>query len=276
MNVNALVTKGLTFCRAKSPVITAVVTTIGFGVAMYMVAKKSPKVPILLQNAQQKKGEEPLTKVEKGLVYAKAYAVPGMIFATCTVLNIWSAKAVTKKVADIEKSLMTSTALYSAAQAKLANYEAKVEQKIGTEAKKAIDQEITQERKATLESEEAKAKTDDLMAATPSGKLCYFTESNTGVTIYASYSEVIRNVGKLNKINKDEGSCAIAEFLDMFDKKVRTWYPQSANELAWFKDDNVEAEFRVDEDLMAQTGEPAFIIYWSTPPVYADVVNGVS
>lgn len=276
MNVNAFITKGLTFCRAKSPIITAVVTTIGFGVALYWVGKKSPKLPIMLQNAQQKKGEEPLTKVEKGLVYAKAYAGPGMIFATCAVLNIWSAKAVTKKVADIEKSLMTSTALYSAAQAKLANYEARVEQKIGTEAKKAIDQEITQERKATLESAEAKAKTDDLMAATPNGKMCYYTESNTGVTVYASYSEVIRNVGKLNKINKDEGSCAVAEFLDMFDKKTRTWYPQSAHELAWFKDDEVEAEFRVDEDLMTQTGEPAFLIYWSTPPVYAEVCNGVS
>ena len=62
----------------------------------------------------------------------------------------------------------------------------------------------------------------------------------------------------------------------MFDKKTRTWYPQSAHELAWFKDDDVEAEFRVDEDLMAQTGEPAFLIYWSTSPVYAEVCNGVS
>lgn len=274
--MNAFVTKCLTFGKAKSPIIAAVTATIGFGVAIYMVAKKSPKTPILLQNAQQKKGEEPLTKREKAWVYAKAYAAPAGIFTASAVLSIWSATSATAKIANVEKSLAASTALYSAAQAKLANYEAKVEQKIGTEAKKAIDQEITQERKAALESDEARAKTDNLMAATPNGKMCYYTESNTGVTVYASYSEVIRNVGKINKINKDEGSCAIAEFLDMFEKKVRTWYPQSANELAWFKDDNVEAEFRVDEDLMAQTGEPAFIIYWSTPPVYADVVNGVS
>ena len=114
------------------------------------------------------------------------------------------------------------------------------------------------------------------MAATPNGKKCYFTEVNTGVTVYASPTEVLRNVGKLNKITNEEGSCCIAEFLDMFDKKIRNWYPQSAHELAWYKGDNLEVEYRVDEDLMGQTGEPAFIIHWSTTPVYADVVNGVS
>lgn len=273
--MNAMLTKVLTACRAHSPVIAAITATVGFGVAVYMVAKKSPKTPILMQNAEQKKGA-PLNKKEKAWVYAKAYAVPAAIFATSATLSIWSSVAATKKISAVEKSLAASTALYSAAQAKLANYEAKVEEKIGTEAKKAIDQEIKQERKASLESPEAKTKTDALMAATPNGKMCYYTESNTGVTVYATYAEVIRNVGKINKINKDEGSCAVAEFLDMFDKKTRTWYPQTASELAWFDDDNVEAEFRVDEDLMAQTGEPAFIIYWSTSPVYADVVNGVS
>lgn len=273
--MNAMFTKVLTACKAHSPVLAAVTATVGFGVAIYMVAKKSPKTPILMQNAAQKKGE-PLNKKEKAWVYAKAYAVPAAIFATSATLSIWSSVAATKKISAVEKSLAASTALYSAAQAKLANYEAKVEQKIGTEAKKAIDQEIAQERKSTLESAEARAKTEDLMSVTPNGKMCYYTESNTGVTVYASYAEVIRNVGKINKINKEEGSCAIAEFLDMFDKKLRTWYPQSANELAWFNGDNVDAEFRVDEDLMTQTGEPAFIIYWSTPPVYAEVCNGVS
>lgn len=274
--MNAFVTKCLTFGKAKSPIIAAVIATIGFGVAIYMVAKKSPKTPILLQNAQQKKGEEPLTRREKACVYLKAYAAPAAIFTCSAVLSIWSATTATAKIANVEKSLAASTALYSAAQAKLANYEAKVEQKIGTEAKKAIDNEIVEERKAAVESAEAKAKTDDLMAATPNGTTCYFTEVNTGVTVYATHAEVLRNVGKLNKIIKDEGSASIAEFLDMFGKKIRNWYPQSAHELAWYKDDIVEVEYRVDEDLMGQTGEAAFIIHWSTTPVYADVVNGAS
>lgn len=271
--MNQLLTKVLTSCKAHSPVIAAVTATVGFGVAVYMVAKKSPKTPILVKNAEQKKGE-PLNKKEKAWVYAKAYAVPAAIFATSATLSIWSSVAATKKISAVEKSLAASTALYSAAQAKLANYEAKVEESIGKEAKKKIDDAITEERKNSVPA--TPAETEAFKANIPNTRKCVWTETWTGVQVYASYTEVVHNIALLNEIINKEGSACITDFLDLFERPITIRYPKSADSLAWYKGDELMLIEGADSDTMAQTGDPAFIISWNVDPVSTDACNGVS
>lgn len=271
--MNAMLTKVLTACRAHSPVIAAITATVGFGVAVYMVAKKSPKTPILMQNAEQKKGA-PLNKKEKTWVYAKAYAVPAAIFATSATLSIWSSVAATKKISAVEKSLAASTALYSAAQAKLANYEAKVEESIGKEAKKKIDDAMTEDRKKSVPATPAEA--EGFRASIPNTKKCIWTEAWTGVQVYASYAEVLHNITILNGIINKEGSASITDFLDLFEHPMVAKYPKSADSFAWYKGDELILVEGADSDTMAQTGDPAFIINWNIDPVSTDTCNGVS
>ena len=271
--MNAMLTKVLTACKAHSPVLAAVTATVGFGVAIYMVAKKSPKTPILMQNAAQKKGE-PLNKKEKAWVYAKAYAVPAAIFATSATLSIWSSVAATKKISAVEKSLAASTALYSAAQAKLANYEAKVEESIGKEAKKKIDDAITEDRKKSVPATPAEA--EAFKTAIPNTRKCIWTEAWTGVQVYASYTEVVHNIAMLNAIINKEGSASVTDFLDLFEHPMVAKYPKSADSFAWYKGDELILVEGADSDTMAQTGDPAFIINWNIDPVSTDTCNGVS
>lgn len=271
--MNAMLTKVLTACKAHSPVIAAVTATVGFGVAIYMVAKKSPKTPILIKNAEQKKGE-PLNKKEKAWVYTKAYAVPAAIFTTSATLSIWSSVAATKKISAVEKSLAASTALYSAAQAKLANYEAKVEESIGKEAKKKIDDAITEDRKNSVPATPAEA--EAFRANIPNTRKCIWTEAWTGVQVYASYTEVVHNIGLFNTIINKEGSACATDFLDLFENRMTVRYPKSADSLAWYKGDELMLIEGADSDTMAQTGDPAFIINWNIDPVSTDTCNGVS
>lgn len=271
--MNAMLTKVLTFGKAHSPVLAAVTATVGFGVAIYMVAKKSPKTPILMQNAAQKKGE-PLNKKEKAWVYAKAYAVPAAIFATSATLSIWSSVAATKKISAVEKSLAASTALYSAAQAKLANYEAKVEESIGKEAKKKIDDAITEDRKKSVPVTQAES--EAFRANIPNTRKCIWTEAWTGVQVYASYAEVLHNLALFNEMIKKDGSAVIRDYLDLFDPQTRSRYPKIVDSLAWYDGDELMLIEGADTEQMSQTGDPAFIMNWNVEPVDTGVCDGVS
>jgi hypothetical protein len=271
-----MVSKVFTFGKAKAPIFAAIAATGLFAYSCYQFVKKAPRVNIELMNAEHEKGE-PLTNGEKAKIYAKVLWVPATTFLAASGLSIGSAVKTTSKIAKLTEGLATSTALYSAAQARIAEVEQKVAEHVKPETATKIREEIAEEHE---KSETATTMTKDEARERLNPRHKYqWIEEYTGISFMASLVEVEKNILLFEELISKDGSAAIEEFLEFFPDQQVSEYPRSAEEYVWYDDrkaGGLNPDYILDTAGFFETGDPVIRIKWGRKPTHCSVINGVS
>ena len=153
--MNSLLNKSQVFLKRNSATILTCVGAVGVIATTVTAVKATPKAMLLLENAEEIKGEE-LTKLEKVKIAAPAY-IPTVVLGISTLACIFGANTLNKRN---QASLMSAYALLDRSYK---DYRAKVDELYGKEAGEQVRAGIAKDK---YEEEETRRLED--------GKLLYY------------------------------------------------------------------------------------------------------
>lgn len=184
----------LTTIKNNKALVMTIAGVVGYGVSLYLEYKTSPKIPQMMAEAEQKKGGEPLTKKEKAVVYFKAQWPIAVIGMASTALISWGYKIQKNFITEQAEKLTTSAALLSASNAKLAEYQNKVVEKIGKKKEQEIHDAIMEDHV----KKDAPAFMNGNIFVTGNGNV-HFRDEVTGCLFDSDMESVKKGIRLLNK-----------------------------------------------------------------------------
>lgn len=140
MKMNNLLAYSKGFIRRNSSTILTCVGGAGVVVTSVLAVKATPKAILLLEKAEEEKGEE-LTKFEKVCVAGPSY-IPSMVVGVSTVACIFGANALSKRQ---QASLMSAYAFLDSSYKEHKN---KVKELFGDDANDQVSEEIAKDKYA--------------------------------------------------------------------------------------------------------------------------------
>lgn len=282
----------LTMIKNNKAMIATIVGVVGYGVSLYVEYKRSPKIPQLMREAEEKKGGEPLTKKEKAVVYIKAQWPVAVLGMASTALISWGYKIQKNFITEQAEKLTTSAALLSASQAKMAEYQKKVIEKVGEKTEAEIHDAIMEDHTKNA----APAFMNKNVFITGQGTT-HFREEITGVMFDSSIEAVMDGVRKLNRdvvspaLDSDGTLDALLDYWMIPSIGSYQGHGKIASRMGWLSTghNSVNGETEGDEESIAQYGgpiiprfsscllennEPVTTIDWYIQPI--DLEGGVS
>lgn len=136
--MNSLLNKSQVFLKRNSATILTVVGAAGVIATTVTAVKATPKAMLLLENAEEVKGEE-LTKFEKVKIAGPAY-IPSVVLGTATLACIFGANALNQRQ---QASLMSAYALLDSSYK---DYRKKVDELYGEEAGEQVRAGIAKDK----------------------------------------------------------------------------------------------------------------------------------
>lgn len=179
-----LLQKSQIFVKRNSSTILTCVGALGVVATSVMAAKATPKAILLVEEAEDKKGEE-LTKFEKVCAATPAY-IPSIVMGATTIACIFGANVLNKR----HQAALTSA--YALLDSSYKEYKSKVIELYGDEADIRVREEI------------AKDKYDEDLEVEPGKTLFY--EEFSGVYFESTTEEVLRAEYELNRMVNNGGA----------------------------------------------------------------------
>lgn len=186
MDIRVLLKHGWLLIQEHTPEILTGAAVAGTVASVFLTAKNTPKAVRLIDEAQQAKGQEPLTLPEKAKACWKVYIPTGVTAGASILCMIASTRTSLKRNAAL-------LGLYSVSQEAISEYQKKVVDVIGEKKEQAIRDEVNAEKLQRITS----SGTEFYAERTGYGDEL-FRDSLTGVLFYSDINAVKRAANEAN------------------------------------------------------------------------------
>ena len=192
--MNNLLQHSKRFLKRNASTILTVAGSVGVVATAVTAVKATPKVLVLLENAEEEKGEK-LTKLEAIKIAAPVY-IPSVIIGTSTIACIFGANILNKRT---QATLMSAYALLDNSYKE---YKGKVSELYGEDADGKIREEI------------AKDKYEEMDGDADCNKILFYDEYSMKY-FNSTMEDVLRAEYEINKLLATNNGAFLNEFYDL-------------------------------------------------------------